>query len=168
MARPPMQRPNTCRWLVRVPPVCEAHGRSLRSPLLASPLLALVCRAPSWPRRSKPCPRDRPMEARWRALPTHQVARRRLWPARSGSRGRKLRSGGIRSAGCGGRARGRSHPTFRSRFDSSSKRAETAPKHLNHSTRATKTGKQGAGVAGGGPCRVFKGFAKKKCVPHVG
>ena len=41
--------------------------------------------------------------------------------------------------------------------------AETPQNTPNHSTRAIKTGQLGAGVAGGGLCRIWEGFAKKKC-----
>ena len=39
--------------------------------------------------------------------------------------------------------------------------AETPQNTPNHSTRAIKTGQRGAGVAGGGLCRIWEGFAKK-------
>ena len=107
---------------LRLPSVTVCGAWAVASPLLASPLLASVCRAPSWLRRSKP----RPSEA-WRALPTRQVepaaglGRRGAWRQPDGVGRSWLRHARAR--------RGRIRPILRSRFDSSSKRDENRPKH---------------------------------------
>ena len=86
----------------RRPAVCEAHACrwAVASPLLASPLLTSVCRAPSWPRRSKPHPREA-----WRALPTRQVEPAAGLGRRGAWRQPGVEAGGLRRTCRGGRAR---------------------------------------------------------------